>query len=161
MVQKKKKFGLMIAVILVGIIVVIALLATLPSRAPRDADEGATEAAAVPAGKSYIAGMWNCAKGSGDIDNRNNREFFTAFELNDDGTFRYGKYGDLDNNHYAGTYTYIDEGRTGMGGDYRYYDVKFKTSEFVVDGTEQMDYVEKSELEMGVAEKGEGNVGGE
>ena len=102
---------------------------------------------------NVVAATWNCASGTGSENDRDN--FSTTVELNKDMTFRYGPYGDLTNNHFSGTYTFEDEHKQTQNGDYKYYMVKFNTSEFMEDG-EVQELKSLSDMEMGITESDEG-----
>ncbi len=100
--------------------------------------------------ENYVAGIWNCAKGNGSKDDKEN--FSTTLELNDDMTYRYGKYGDIENNHYAGEYSYKKEDKQTSDGRFKYYMVDMDVDEFIDGGVDKSD--EKSgstQLEMGIA----------
>ena len=104
---------------------------------------------------NYVAGVWNCAPGTGSENDHDN--FTTTLELNNDMTFRYGKYGDLRNNHYGGTYTFEDEHKQNNSGDYNYYMLTFDTDEMLLEGEEQdVSDVNLSQLEMGITRTSEG-----
>ena len=103
---------------------------------------------------NYVAGIWNCAAGTGSEKDREN--YSTTLELNEDMTFRYGPYGDLKNNHYKGTYTFKDEDKKNGSGDYSYYMVTFKSDEFMTDGVVQDQQNNLSEMEMGITKTKDG-----
>ncbi len=103
--------------------------------------------------ENKVAAVWNCASGTGSADDR--EKFKTTVELNKDMTFRYGPYGDLANNHFSGTYTFEDEHKQTQNGDYKYYMVKFNTTEFMEDG-EVQELKNLSDMEMGITKTDEG-----
>ena len=119
---KKSNAGLVIAIVVIVLvclpIVAVAILffgiagyfSANPDAAKDIADglnEAINEVERKSATNSYVTGTWNCAKGTGSSNDRSN--FSTTLKLKEDGTFTYGQYGDLKNNHYSGTYTAEDE----------------------------------------------------
>jgi len=103
---------------------------------------------------NYVAGTWHCAKGTGSASDREN--FTTTLKLNKDMTFTYGQYGDLSNNHYAGTYTFKDEDKHTQDNSYSYYMVDFDTDEMVEDGEEKDPGKGISQMEMGITKTSKG-----
>ena len=81
-----------------------------------------------------------------------------TIKLNKDMTFEYGLYGDLEDNHFSGTYTYEDEHKKNNSGEYSYYMVSFDTEEGVVEGKKQTIDTSNSlsDMEIGIAEGDDG-----
>ena len=80
---------------------------------------------------NYVAGNYSCKSfsGSGESD-----EYIVTFKLNKDNTFIWGKYNDIEDNHFKGTYTFEDEEKTNNSGDYRYFMLNLKVDESIIDG---------------------------
>ena len=83
-----------------------------------------------------IAGEWDCHKFSWSGDATD--EPVNKLILNTDGSFMYGSYGDLNNNHFAGrTYEYKEKKKDDASG-FVSYTVEFgPTTEFVTNGIKQ------------------------
>ena len=105
--------------------------------------------------ENYVAGTWNCAKGTGSSNDRDN--YSTTLKLKKDMTFIYGPYGDLTDNHYSGTYTFKDEDKHTADGSYDYYMIDFDTDEAVIDGEDETDSGKGlSQMEMGITKTKDG-----
>ena len=104
---------------------------------------------------SLVVGDWACHKfmyGSSELSG----EPTVMLQLKTDGTFVYGQYNDLANNHFAGTYTAAPSNkiRTDLG--YEYYNLTFgPTTEYVLDGEKQStDGRQMSNMEIGIISNG-------
>lgn len=166
---KNKQSGLVIGII-IGFIVVVAIAApiillltssrTEPSERDKEAekyvvdnnpgDDPDDNPPTTP--ENYVAGIWHCAKGSFSANDSKN--FYTTIKLNDDMTFVYGPYDDLDNNHFSGTYTFENENKHTSDLSYSYYMVSFSTDEYILKGEKQEDPKNVSKMEMGISESG-------
>lgn len=106
--------------------------------------------------KNVVAGDWNCVNGATGTNDPT--KFYTTIKLNKDMTFKYGPYGDLEDNHFSGTYTYEDEHKENNSGEYSYYIVFFDTEEGVVEGKKQTIDTSNSlsDMEIGIAEGDDG-----
>lgn len=106
--------------------------------------------------KNVVAGDWNCVNGATGTNDPT--KFYTTIKLNKDMTFEYGLYGDLEDNHFSGTYTYEDEHKKNNSGEYSYYMVSFDTEEGVIKGEEQTIDTSNSlsDMEIGIAEGDDG-----
>lgn len=97
---------------------------------------------------NYVEGVWNCKNydGSGE-DN----DYSVTFELNDDKTFRFGKYNDLISNHASGTYTYDDEKSKNeeTTNGYKYFIINLTGDEYIVDSQDQNKEF-NAKFEMGI-----------
>lgn len=95
--------------------------------------------------QNFVAGKYDCTS----LNNKS--EYLISLELNKDNTFIYGKYGDLINNHAAGTYTYEYENKTNNTDNYKYYMLTLSgtNGEFIVDGKKQ-DREFNSKMEFGI-----------
>jgi hypothetical protein len=75
-----------------------------------------------------------------------------------DGTYIYGEYGDLENNHFAGTYEVknTDKNNVNEAGASEYYKLSFgPTQEYVVDGERQSTVGRQmSDMEIGIITNG-------
>ena len=96
-----------------------------------------------------VVGDWKCKgfDGTGESE-----DYRTRIQLNSDGTFVYGAYDNLKDNHYAGTYTVTDLEKENFTKDYKYYLVEFgETTEYIYDG-EYQDVTgrQMSKMEMGI-----------
>lgn len=164
--KKKSNTGVIIAIVLAVIFVVIVLpcifigmiifgiFRVVDSAGPEIIDQIEKEIEQTEL-ENYVAGTWNCASGTGSENDRDN--FKTTIELNADMTFRYGPYGDLDKNHYSGTYTVEDEDKSTPDGSYDYYMIKFDSKEFMVDGAAGPESNSKlSQMEMGITKTEKG-----
>ena len=168
---KKSNAGLVIAIVIIVLvclpIVAVAILffgiagyfSANPDAAKDIADglnEAINEVERKSATDSYVVGTWNCAKGTGSSNDRSN--FSTTLKLKEDGTFTYGQYGDLKNNHYSGTYTAEDEDKHTADGSYDYYMIDFDTDEMVTDGEKEEDLNGRglSQMEMGITKTSDG-----
>lgn len=144
-----------VALPIISVIAVFAIignyLASHPELAQKIEDEIDRQTSS-----NYVAGTWDCANGTGSKNDRDN--YSVTLELNNDMTFRYGKYGDLKKNHYGGTYTFKDEDKQTKDGNYNYYMVDFDTNELIVDGEEQELTSGKrlSQMEMGITKTSNG-----
>ncbi len=85
---------------------------------------------------SSIVGIWYCS--THDQNNNSADNFNSILELNSDMTFRYGQYGNLDNNHYSGTYTFSEielndeiQTKTNVISKYK---IHFSTDEAIFNG---------------------------
>lgn len=85
---------------------------------------------------SEVVGDWECQ----DIDSD---QLSVRMQLNGDGTFVFGSYQDLANNHFSGTYKAeydanktFEVSSTGVG-NANWYNFKFTTTEFIRDGVQQ------------------------
>jgi len=168
--QKKSNAGLVIAIVVI-VLVCLPIIATAiiffafagffssnPDAVKEIADsinEGVNEAER-KSDSNYVAGTWNCAKGTGSSNDRDN--FSTTLKLKKDGTFIYGEYDDLKNNHYSGTYTAKDEDKHTADGSYDYYMIDFDTDEMVMDGEKEEDLNGRglSQMEMGITKTSDG-----
>ena len=94
--------------------------------------------------ENYVAGSWKCKYSQSEST------YSVGLELNEDGTFRYGQYGDLYNNSYSGTYTseYEEEKRNTINGA-NYYIVKFHDVTMKKDGVSE-ETLGLQNLEMGI-----------
>ncbi len=85
-------------------------------------------------GKKYT-GTWHC-KGYNTYG-ETSKDYMITMILNSNGTYTFGQYGDLDNNHSKGKYTAEAKTRTKQGEEQTYYYLDFESDEFIVDGKEQ------------------------
>ena len=101
--------------------------------------------------KKYL-GEWACQNYTDLIDEPNSPNI--GFNLNEDGTFIYGQYGDLNNNHYSGSYKAEKANKASQNGEV-YYSITFSpTKEFIDDGVKQdTTDLQMDPLEMSVLEK--------
>lgn len=101
--------------------------------------------------KKYL-GEWACQNYTDLIDEPNSPNI--GFNLNEDGTFIYGQYGDLNNNHYSGSYKAEKANKASQNGEV-YYSITFSpTKEFIDDGAKQdTTDLQMDPLEMSVLEK--------
>lgn len=93
-----------------------------------------------------IAGKYDCTGVDSNTD-----EYIVSLYLENDGTFTYGHYDKLENNHAKGTYTYEDEKKENYSGDYSYYMVSFNgdKKDFIIDGkSSEKDF--NSKMEIGI-----------
>lgn len=77
-----------------------------------------------------------------------------TLNLNKDGTFSYGPYGNMEKNYVIGNYTYSDLNKTNGSGEYKYYllDLEGDKEDFVVDGVpNENDFSAK--MEFGITTK--------
>ncbi len=162
---KKSNTGAIIAIVLIAIFVVVVLpcifIGMIFFGAFKIADSIGSEVIEQIGqeierneSENYVAGVWNCAKGTGSENDRDN--FYTTIELNGDLTFQYGPYGDLAKNHYKGIYTFEDEEKKNESGDYSYYMIHFKTDEFLLDGVKQTENDKLSDMEIGITKVADG-----
>jgi len=164
--KKKSNAGVIIAIVLAVIFVVIVLpcifigmivfgvFRVVDSAGPEIINQIEKEIERTES-ENYVAGTWNCASGTGSENDRDN--FKTTIELNADMTFRYGPYGDLDKNHFSGTYTVEDEDKSTPDGSYDYYMIKFDSKEFMENGVINTESDSKlSEMEMGITKTDKG-----
>lgn len=95
--------------------------------------------------KNYVAGKYDC---TGVNDKKNT--YLVTLELNEDNTFLYGPYGNLDNNYAKGTYTFEKEEKKNSG-EYKYYMISLAGDKenFIMDGKPN-DYDFNSKLEFGL-----------
>lgn len=159
MMKKRKspsKASLFIAIAIIGVFVLVALPMIYFSTASRDAktvsDEKTEETedyAVISPEENDVLGNWDCSKGEGNMDDQ--RKYITRLELNADMTFRYGKYNDLDNNHYAGVYTYVNGDAKDENGIFKGYTVKLRIDEYVVMAEKQESDVDKTNMDMSIA----------
>lgn len=84
----------------------------------------------------YISGTWDC-KNFSSSSSIISDEYIVTMELNKDNSFIWNKYGDKENNHLFGTYTFEDEEKTNNSGNYRYFMINSEISEYVSDGVSQ------------------------
>lgn len=170
---KKSNIGLIIGIVVGAVVLFVVLpivflwmifsgILSLSTASYRDSDAyidqmekmgEALEKEGLIKSENKVAGIWNCANGTGSADDR--EKFSTTIELNNDMTFRYGPYGDLANNHFKGTYSFEDEQKQTNDGSYKYYMVKFDTTEFMKEG-EVQDLNNLSDMEIGITENDEG-----
>lgn len=85
--------------------------------------------------RSKFTGTWDC-KGyltssgpSGD--------YMVTIELNSNGTYTFGKYGDLDKNHFSGKYTSKYESEKKKQYDKDFYILNFDIDEYIENGINQ------------------------
>ena len=71
----------------------------------------------------YVVGDWDCKPFSGNASKLDDQNYTTSLILRDNGTFQYGKYGDLDNNSFYGKYSSEKEDKEHS--TYNYYMLKF------------------------------------
>ncbi|MDO4753310.1 MAG: hypothetical protein Q4A36_03725 [Candidatus Saccharibacteria bacterium] len=98
---------------------------------------------------NQISGKWACAKYSQDTDTKD--EISTYLVLDADGTYTFGDYNNLNDNHYAGKYSYSDDkDKTDSTSGISYYNVSFDTiDEFVIEGkprTSSENMLKKAEI---------------
>ena len=98
------------------------------------------------ASENYIVGKYNCT----GVDDKKD-EYLVTLYLNDDNTFTYGPYGDLDNNHVKGKYTFEDEKKTNASGEFKYFMVTMtgNKADYIVNG-KSVDHDFESKMEFGV-----------
>lgn len=104
-------------------------------------------------GDNLFVGNWGCTRymySSNDFRSSPT----TMMQLKNDGTFVYGQYGDLENNHFAGTYTATPSNKTDVASGYRYYNLTFgSTTEFVQNGNAQSTEGRRMDnMEIGIIE---------
>ncbi len=133
MKNKKILIPVLVAIIVVLVVVVAVLLF------PKTKEE-----------YNPIAGEYDCTSLEGASS-----EYLVSIYLYKDGTFLYGPYGDLDNNHAKGNYTYEhEEDKDGKVEGYTYYMVSFKgdAKDFISEGKSiGRDF--ESEMEFGLTEE--------
>lgn len=85
--------------------------------------------------KDKYIGNWEC-KGYTSSEGTS-QDYMVSMELNSDNTYRFGKYNDLDKNHFKGTYTssYEDDKKAKYNKDF--YIINFKVDEYINDGVNQ------------------------
>ena len=85
--------------------------------------------------KDKYMGNWEC-KGYTSSEGTS-QDYMVSMELNSDNTYRFGKYQDLDKNHFKGTYTtsYEDDKKAKYNKDF--YMINFKVDEFISEGVDQ------------------------
>lgn len=96
--------------------------------------------------ENYVAGKYDCTGVDSNTD-----KYLITLHLNNDGTFLYGPYGNMDNNYAKGTYTFEDENKTNGNGSYRYFMVTFTgpKEDFIQNGVAS-DHDFQSEMEIGL-----------
>ena len=98
---------------------------------------------------SPVVGTWYC---NNDRFSNDESKSNTTVILKDDGTFLLGKYNDVDNNHYKGTYTVEKLDKTNGSGTAAYYRIKTKVEEFKIDGTNNDDFAKEVSYEIGISD---------
>ena len=97
-----------------------------------------------------VSGRWACAKYSDETDAK--EEVSTSLVLNADGTYQFGDYNDLNNNHYAGKYSYTREDKPNATEGINYYTISFDSiDEFVIEGktrTTSENMLDKAEFDI-------------
>ena len=83
---------------------------------------------------NYVSGIYNCKNFDGS---KESSEYIVTFKLNDDYTFIWGKYNDLEKNYFKGTYTFEDEHKKNNSGDYSYYMLNLNVEDSMIDGIRQ------------------------
>ena len=85
---------------------------------------------------NYVSGYYNCKSydGSGASGS-----YIVSFDLKNDMTFKWSKYGDSYKNYVKGTYTYKDLDKKNASGEYSYYKITLDGDEFYKDGVKQSD----------------------
>ncbi len=98
---------------------------------------------------NYVEGEYNCKSFDG---NGVKGDYIVRFELDDDMSFMWGKYGDTYNNYVKGTYTFEDLDKKNAAGNYSYYTVTLDGDVFYEDGVKQTkEYA--SEYEFGITKE--------
>ena len=95
---------------------------------------------------NYVEGEYNCKSFDG---NGATGSYIVRFELDDDMTFMWGKYGDTYKNYVKGTYTFKDLDKKNAAGNYSYYNIKLDGDVFYKDGVKQTEPY-ASEYEFGI-----------
>lgn len=98
---------------------------------------------------NYVAGKYNCKSFSGSGESGN---YVVRMELNTDGTFLWGKYGDTSRNYVKGTYTFGDLNKKDGSGTYSYYSIKLDGDEYYSNGIKQSEPY-ASDYEFGITAK--------
>jgi len=98
---------------------------------------------------NYVAGEYNCKSFDGSLASG---DYIVRFELDDDMTFMWGKYGDTYKNYVKGTYTFKDLDKKNAAGNYSYYNIKLDGDVFYQDGVKQTEPYE-SEYEFGITKE--------
>ena len=101
-----------------------------------------------------VAGKYDCKPYSIDY-NTVSDNYSISLYLEKDGTFTYGPYGDLEDNHAKGTYEYTeDEDASSHDEHLRYYMIDFEADadDYLVDGIPS-DHDFKSQMEFAVGKK--------
>lgn len=148
--DKKKKIGIILNIVamvirIATIVIGAIILATNPeflNRLYNELDYSTSD--------NYVAGTWNCSKfdGTGVVG-----DYTITMKLNKDNSFVFGEYGDLENNHAGGTYTYEDEKEKNetVTNGYKYYTINItgKEGDYIIDGVQQ-DRIFEGKFEMGI-----------
>lgn len=98
---------------------------------------------------NYVEGEYNCKNFDGTGASG---DYIVRFELDDDMTFMWGKYGDTYKNYVKGTYTYKDLDKKNASGDYSYYTVSLDGDEYYQNGVKQTEPY-ASEYEFGITKE--------
>ena len=98
---------------------------------------------------NYVAGKYNCKSFSGSGESS---DYIVRFELNNNTTFLWGKYGDTSRNYVKGTYTFTDLEKTNQSREYKYYNIKLNGDEYYNNGIRQSEEY-ASEYEFGITAK--------
>lgn len=98
---------------------------------------------------NYVEGEYNCKNFDGSLASG---DYIVRFELDDDMTFMWGKYGDTYKNYVKGTYTYKDLDKKNAAGNYSYYNIKLDGDVFYKDGVKQTEPY-ASEYEFGITKE--------
>lgn len=148
--DNKKKIGIIlnivamvirIATIVIGAIV-LAINPEFLNRLYNELDYSTSD--------NYVVGTWNCSNFDGTATVG---DYTITMKLNKDNSFVFGEYGDLDNNHAGGTYTYEDEKEKNetVTNEYKYYTINItgKEGDYIIDGVQQ-DRIFEGKFEMGI-----------
>lgn len=138
--KKKTNMGLIIGCLLTGcvvVIVIIALIVLLMNTI---------------GGNSAVVGDWACTRYLYSINELSDSPT-VMMKLKSDGTYMYGEYGNIEENHFAGTYEARAVEKEG-----EYYELSFgPTQEFVLNGEQQSTAGRQmSDMEIGITVGGNG-----
>jgi len=100
----------------------------------------------------YVVGEWDCKPYSGS-SSISSESYTSSLILRNNGTFQYGKYGDLENNSFYGKFRAEKEDKDHP--TYNYYMLKFSSVSKKVEG-EQVETGGLQNLEMGITKTGSG-----
>lgn len=91
-------------------------------------------------------GEWTCTSYPSYSYSSNDE---TTLKLKYDGTYIYGPKGDLDDNHYSGTFTYtVESDKNEQYEGKKFYDIKAPVTEFKKDGVSGSTYNKNLNMEM-------------
>ena len=147
----KKIAGIILNAIAILIVVVLIVIAVLVFKSVDFKDFFSTlyNELDYSTSENYVSGKYDCTGVDSNTD-----KYLVTLHLNEDNTFLFGSYGDLENNYAKGTYTYEDEHKTNNTGEYKYFMITFKgeKEDFIVNG-EQSDHGFNSQMEFGLSSK--------